>query len=136
MNPAREYFAVNKKGEALMAQLCAIGIYVPDLTKAVRFYTEVLDFEVNKQYGPKIVSLAHGELPIILEETEGAGYIERKEAAGPVLVLQTENLENEVVRLKSKGADFVIEEPAACPPGRYISFSDPFGNRLEYLQFD
>ncbi|MDW2877999.1 MULTISPECIES: VOC family protein [Bacillaceae] len=119
-----------------MAQLCAIGIYVPDLTKALRFYTEVLDFEVNKQYGPKIVSLAHGELPIILEENEGADYIDRKAATGPVLVLQTENIENEVNRLKSKGADLLMEEPAACPPGKYISFRDPFGNILEYLQFD
>ena len=37
-----------------MTQVCVIGIYVPDIQKAVDFYTNVLGFEVNKQYGPKI----------------------------------------------------------------------------------
>lgn len=32
-----------------MAQVCVIGIYVPDIQKAIDFYTNVLGFEVNNQ---------------------------------------------------------------------------------------
>ena len=32
--------------------------------------------------------------------------------------------------------DFIVAEPTECPPGKFISFRDSFGNVLEYLQFD
>lgn len=54
----------------MSSQVCVISIYVPDLNKAIDFYTNTLGFEVNKRYGPKIATLVHGELPIVLEENE------------------------------------------------------------------
>jgi lactoylglutathione lyase len=121
----------------MMSQVCVIGIYVPNIQEAIEFYSTVLGFEVNKKYGPKIVSLVHGDLPIVLEESEKASYMENtKTTSGVVLGLKTEDIYSTVDQLKEHNVDFIIEEPAKCPPGKYISFRDPFGNVLEYLQFD
>lgn len=119
-----------------MSQVCVIGIYVPNLEKAIHFYTTVLGFEVNKQYGPKIVTLVHGELPIVLEETEASSYTPDGYKPGVVLVLKTDDINDTVEKLKKHNVQFIVEEPTACPPGKFISFRDPFGNVLEYLQFE
>lgn len=119
-----------------MSQVCVIGIYVPNIQEAIEFYTTVLGFEVNKKYGPKIVTLVHGDLPIVLEESERASYIGNTKTSGVVLGLKTEDINHTVDLLKEHKVDFIVEEPTKCPPGKYISFRDPFGNVLEYLQFD
>lgn len=123
-------------GGVMMSQVCVIGIYVPNIQEAIDFYTTVLGFEVNKKYGPKIVTLVHGDLPIVLEESEKATYIENTTTSGVVLGLKTEDIYHTVDQLKEHKVDFIVDEPTKCPPGKYISFRDPFGNVLEYLQFD
>ena len=119
-----------------MSQVCVIGIYVPNIQEAIDFYTTVLGFGVNNKYGAKIVTLVHGDLPIVLEETESSTYIDTTRASGIVLALKTEDIHHTVNQLKEHKVDFIIEEPTKCPPGKYIRFRDPFGNVLEYLQFD
>ncbi|PLS17252.1 VOC family protein [Bacillus sp. M6-12] len=118
-----------------MSQVCVIGVYVPDIQEAVNFYTAVLGFKVNKQYTPKIVSLLHGEVPIVLEEAESASFNPGENVSGVVLALKTEDIHQTVKKLREHNVEFVMEEPADCPPGKFISFRDPFGNILEYLQF-
>lgn len=117
-----------------MTQVCVIGIYVPNVKEAIQFYTNVLGFKVNKEYGPKIVTLAHGELPIVVEESEQASS-DLKGAKGVVLTLKTDDIYDTLSNLKEHGVEMIVEEPADCPPGKYISFRDPFGNVWEYLQF-
>lgn len=118
-----------------MSQVCVIGIYVPSIQEAINFYTTVLGFQVDKEYGPKIVTLVHGDLPIVLEETEKASY-NSDNTPGVVLALKTDDINHTVKQLKSHKVDFIVDEPTPCPPGKVISFRDPFGNVLEYLQFD
>ncbi|MEH7438215.1 VOC family protein [Neobacillus drentensis] len=116
-------------------QVCVIGIYVPDISKAIDFYTNTLGFEIYKQYGPKIVSLVHGELPIVLEENENAIYNQDNKISGVALGLRSEDIFKTVQLLKEKDVTFIVDEPTDCPPGKYVSFRDPFGNVLEYIQF-
>ena len=120
----------------MVNKVCVISIYVPNLNQAIDFYTNTLGFELNKQYGTKIASLVHGDLPIILEENETTSSNQDNKNSRVVLGLQTENIYETVKSLKGKNVNFVIEEPTDCPPGKYISFKDPFGNILEYLQFE
>ena len=120
----------------MVNKICVISIYVPNLNQAIDFYTNTLGFELSKQYGPKIASLVHGELPIILEEHDHTTYNEDNKTSRVVLGLQTDDIFETVKSLKEKNVNFIIEEPTDCPPGKYISFSDPFGNILEYLQFE
>ncbi|MEB2298972.1 VOC family protein [Lysinibacillus xylanilyticus] len=117
-----------------MSQVCVISIYVPNIEKAIDFYTTVLGFEVNKQYGPKIVTLVNGDLPLVLEEVKKSESISR-DSLGVVLALKTEDINQTVKELKEHNVEFIVEEPMDCPPGKVISFKDPFGNVLEYLQF-
>jgi lactoylglutathione lyase len=119
-----------------MSHVCVIGIYVPNIQEAIDFYTTVLGFKVNKEYSPKIVTLVHGDLPIVLEESDMSLYLENTKPSGVVLGLKTEDINNTVDLLKEHKVDFIVDEPTKCPPGKYISFRDPFGNVLEYLQFD
>lgn len=119
-----------------MTQVCVIGIYVPNMKDAIDFYTTVLGFEVNKEYSSKILTLVHGDLPIVLEEKENHEINASSHSSGVVLALKTEDIEQTVNHLKEHNVNFIIEEPTPCPPGKYISFRDPFGNTLEYLQFD
>ncbi|MFJ6211514.1 VOC family protein [Lysinibacillus sp. NPDC092081] len=117
-----------------MSQVCVISIYVPSIEKAIDFYTTVLGFEVNKQYGPKIVTLVYGNLPLVLEESKNAKSIP-KNSFGVVLALKTEDIYQTVNMLKEHNVEFIADVPMDCPPGKVISFRDPFGNVLEYLQF-
>jgi lactoylglutathione lyase len=118
-----------------MSQVCVISIYVPKLQEAVDFYTKVLNFEVNKQYGPKIVSLVNGELPLVLEESEQVSYKNDRHPSGIVLALKTDDIEQTLQQLKASNVDFLVGVPTDCPPGKFISFRDPFGNVIEFLQF-
>ncbi|WP_252501776.1 VOC family protein [Sporosarcina sp. Marseille-Q4943] len=116
-----------------MTQVCVISIHVPNMKEAIQFYTEVLGFEVNKEYGPKIITLVHGELPIVLEESEHAAR--NASSSGVVLTLKSDDIHQSLEVLKEHDVELIIAEPADCPPGKYISFKDPFGNVWEYLQF-
>lgn len=113
-----------------MPQVCVISIYVADMEKALDFYGNVLGFEVSKSYGEKIVSLVHGGLPIVLEEHENASG-----GSGLAIALKTGDVYKAANDLLAHGVELLMPEPADCPPGKYISFKDPFGNTLEYLQF-
>lgn len=115
-----------------MTQVCAISIYVPNVEKAIEFYTNVLGFEVNKQYGPKLFTLVHGELPIVIEESEIA--TDNASTSGVVLTLKTDDIHQSLAVLKEHNVELIIGEPADCPPGKYIIFRDPFGNVWEYMQ--
>ena len=115
-------------------RICVVSIYVPNLQQAAEFYTNTLNFEVNKYYGEKIVSLQNGNLPFILEEKQGELSTGVK-PFGVVLALQTQNIEETLAHLKSKNVQFIVDEPTNCPPGKFISLTDPFGNIIEYLQF-
>jgi len=120
----------------MMTQVCVISIYVPNLNEAIDFYTNTLGFELNKHYGPKIASLVNGELPIILEENDNTTYTQDHHMTRVVLGLRTDDIYEMVKFLKEKKVHFIVEEPTNCPPGKYVSFSDPFGNILEYIQFE
>lgn len=118
-----------------MNQVCVITIYVPNLKEAINFYTNSLGFEVNKQYGSKIISLVHNEIPFILEENEQ--LIENSaHTSRVVLAIKTENIVEKAKSLKENSVEFVVSEPTDCPPGKFISIKDPFGNILEYIQFE
>lgn len=118
-----------------MSQICVIGIYVPELQKAIAFYRNVLGFEVENEYGEAIVSLKNGDLPLILEESNEAKVKAKSGTTGVVLALQTSDVYETLQSLKNQEVEVLTDEPMTCPPGMFIRFKDPFGNTLEYLQF-
>lgn len=115
----------------MINKVCVLTIKVQDMKSALEFYTNVLDFEISKKYGEKIVSLVHKEIPIVLEESASA-----QSSSNQILpALLSENLDYDIAHLKSKGAKFLFDEPKPCPPGRFIVLEDPSGNQLELIEF-
>lgn len=119
-----------------MSQICVISIYVPNLKEAIDFYTSALGFTKSEEYGPTIISLTNGDLPLILEESSEAKTNSISHVSGVVLALETTDIYQTVAHLKKNGVTFLIDEPTTCPPGKFIRFADPFGNVLEYIQFE
>lgn len=112
-----------------------ISIYVPNLNKAIEFYTNTLGFELNNQYGFKIATLVHGDIPFVLEERENTIINEDNQTSRIVIGFETDDIEETIEYFKEKNVNFIIAEPEDCPPGKFISFKDPFGNTIEYYQF-
>ncbi|MGD6834454.1 VOC family protein [Sutcliffiella halmapala] len=116
----------------MLNKVCVITIKVENMQDAVRFYTEVLDFKVSKQYGENIVSLVHESVPIVLEKADSI----RKEAHSSVLLgILSHDIEKDFASLKEKGAVILFDEPQPCPPGRFFVLEDPFGNQIEVVEF-
>ncbi|MBT2640500.1 VOC family protein [Bacillus sp. ISL-39] len=116
----------------MLNKVCVLTIKVHDIEKALEFYTKVLDFEVSKHYGENIVSLLHKEIPIVLEKTEGSISAGGQKVLIGIL---SDNLDEDVNRLRERGAHILFDESRPCPPGRYNIVEDPFGNQLELVEF-
>jgi lactoylglutathione lyase len=116
----------------MLNKVCVLTIKVGDMEKALEFYTKVLDFEVSKHYGENIVSLVHNEVPIVLEKS-----VEESTSGSQKILLGilSENIDEDVERLRKKGAKILFDESRPCPPGRYNVIEDPFGNQLELVEF-
>lgn len=118
-----------------MSQICVVGIYVPELQKALAFYRNIVGFEVEQEYGPTIIALKNGDLPLILEESLEAVDKPEHGISGVVLTFSTSDIVKTLHHLNNNGVEVLSHEPLDCPPGKFIRFKDPFGNLLEYLQF-
>ncbi|RLQ94253.1 VOC family protein [Falsibacillus albus] len=116
----------------MLNNVCVITVKVDDLKKAMDFYTNVLDFEISKRYGEKIVSLVHHSVPIVLEETVNN---HRNGTPSVLLGILSNNIEEDFNRLKSLGAKVLFAEPQPCPPGRFFMIEDPAGNHIEIVEF-
>ena len=121
-----------------------VNIDVPDLGKALAFYTEGLGLTVGRRLGPEIVELLGASSPIyLIAAPEGSpatasGGVARRHYGRhwtPVhLDLVVADLDAALVRAKGAGA--VAETPARTAGwGRIVTLSDPFGNGFCLVQF-
>ncbi|GGB29913.1 hypothetical protein GCM10011409_04060 [Lentibacillus populi] len=116
----------------MLNEVCVLTVKVDNIRAAVDFYTNVLDFAVSEEYGEKIVSLVHNEIPIVLEEVKTKTTSAEQ---GVLLGIRSEDLDKDLEQLKAKGVKLLFDEPEACPPGRYIVIEDPAGNQIELVEF-
>jgi predicted enzyme related to lactoylglutathione lyase len=120
-----------------------VNIDVPDLAKAVAFYTEGLGLTVGRRLGPEIVELLGASSPIyLLTAAEGsaatatsAGTRDYARHWTPVhLDLVVPDLDPALARAIAAGA--VPETPIRTADwGRIATLSDPFGNGFCLVQF-
>jgi predicted enzyme related to lactoylglutathione lyase len=99
----------------MLNKVCVLSIKVKDLKAAIKFYTEVLNFEISKQYGEKIASLVHSEVPIVLEETDA-----EKQGSNVLPGILSKDIYRDFSRMKEAGVKVLFDEPQPCPPGRYF----------------
>ena len=121
-----------------------VNIDVPDLDKALAFYTEGLGLSVGRRLGPGIAELLGASSPVyLLTAPEGspataAGGVARRHYGRhwtPVhLDLVTDDLDAALARAKRAGA--VPETPIRTADwGRIVTLSDPFGNGFCLVEF-
>lgn len=118
-----------------------INIDVPDLSRALAFYTHAFDLTVRRRFGSLGAELAGWPVPVFLlekpEGTIGAAHDARRYTRHwtPVhLDVVVENIEAAVVRAVAAGA--VVEHPVRVAVwGKSAVVADPFGHGLCLIEF-
>lgn len=103
-------------------------MYVTDLERAVKFYTEKLNFKVSFHHPEAFASLFHEGMKqrLDLHPTEAnskdVGY-------GPIIYFQTDNIERDLALLRSAGVKTSDPKSEGNSP-RFATFWDSEGNAL------
>lgn len=105
---------------------------VKDMEESIKFYTEVMGFEIDSQYdlGPT------GNITLLKGEGETMVEIIKNPVDEPGLFsmgMDVEDLDTTLDELRSKGAK-VTMEPMAITVGRLAFIEDPNGVRIALIQ--
>lgn len=122
-----------------MLKLRLFSVFVDDQEKAVKFYTEVLGFEMvtNVPVGEfNWVTVGSKQVELLLEPNDNQiakDYQEGLKKQGiPALMLFTDDLDQEFARLKDK-VEFVME-PTKTKFGYMAIFDDTCGNLVQIFE--
>lgn len=116
-----------------------IRYMVADVERAIKFYTELLDFKLEEQWGPAFAIVSHDDLKLWLSgpETSAARPVPdgRKPEAGGWnrIVIEVDNLEETIEAMKKADVSF-RNEMISGPGGKQILANDPSGNPIELFQ--
>ena len=113
---------------------------VNDVDKAISFYKEFLDFEVNMHPAPGFAALTRDNLRLYLNQP-GVGGAGQQMPDGQLpepggwnrIQIAVDNLESEYSRLSKKGAKF-RNEIVNGQGGKQILLQDPSGNLIELFE--
>jgi lactoylglutathione lyase len=121
-----------------------INIDVPELERAIEFYTSAFDLRLSRRLGSDFAELLGGGSPIYLLETGPGSRPFRDAATGrdfarhwtPVhLDFAVDDLDVALARALAAGAR-QESEPSEHSYGRLVLLSDPFGHGVCLLQFN
>ncbi len=109
-----------------------ITIIVKDMDESIKFYKEVMDFEVNSQYTPL------PEVTITLMKGKGDAMIELiKDTVHDIgfysVGMDVEDLNSAIKKLKSKGTE-IIMGPIDITVGSLAFLEDPNGVKIALIQ--
>ena len=109
-----------------------VTLYVSDMDRAIRFYTETLSLKLAYRFGNHWAAVEVGKgLTIGLHPASSEMPAGRRGSMAIGLELGETSMEEAVSRLSSKGVRFQGEVSEA-KAGKFVSFEDPDGN-LIYL---
>jgi catechol 2,3-dioxygenase-like lactoylglutathione lyase family enzyme len=112
---------------------------VSDVDAAVAFYTTLLDFELEEQFGTAIAIVRRGDTTLWLAGPTSSAARPMPDGSQPVpggwnrIVIEVENIAASVELLKSAGAT-LRNEIVSGPGGQQILVEDPSGNPIEFFQ--
>jgi len=116
----------------------SVRYIVNDVDEAIGFYRDLLGFEVVMHPAPAFAMLSHGDLRLALSapNPEGGGGQSMPDGTAPApggwnrFMVQVDDLEAEVARLREAGASFRNEIVVGIG-GDQILVEDPSGNPVE-----
>ena len=107
-------------------------IIVENMEKSVKFYTEVMGFEIDSQHNPipeAKITLLKGKGDAMIELIENTKYETGLYSVG----MDVEDINTTVKELKSKGAKITME-PVPITVGTLAFLEDPNGVRIALIQ--
>ncbi len=112
-------------------------IAVADMDESIKFYTEVMGLEINKQFNPRPglnITFMKGEGESIIELIENVETSQNPTKPGLIAFgMEVEDMTTTVEELKSKGAKFTLE-PIQTPVETLAFIEDPNGVRIALVQ--
>ena len=127
-----------------MSQLISsICLFVPDHDQAIEFYTQKLGFDLiqDESLGSDkrwvtIRPAGAKETCILLKKATSANevaLIGQQAAGGVLLILRTDNFEEDYQSMKRAGVAF-LEAPREEAYGKVVIFTDLFGNKWDLIE--
>ena len=120
--------------------MARVRYMVHDVEEAVAFYVSKLGFELQQQWGTALAILVHDDLELIVAGPKTSAARPMLDGAEPGpgggwsrFVLDVEDLESYVSRLKAEGVEFrndIVEQGGR----KQILCVDPSGNVVELFQ--
>jgi catechol 2,3-dioxygenase-like lactoylglutathione lyase family enzyme len=116
-----------------------IRYIVLDVDRSVEFYTKLLDFTVQQQFGPNMAILKHGDFTLWVAGPNASASRPMPDGRKPEpggwnrFVLELADLKATVERLRAAGARF-RNDIVSGPGGQQILVEDPSGNVVELFQ--
>jgi len=122
--------------DSTVAPIAAVRYQIRDIDRAIRFYTEVLDFKLEHKAGTAFAMVSRGPLQLVLSGPGSSGARpmpdgRRQEPGGwNRIIIYVADLDASVQKVKTGGAPFrnTVE---AGPGGKQIQIEDPDGNPIE-----
>jgi lactoylglutathione lyase len=105
---------------------------VKDMDESIKFYTEVMGFEIDRQYDLG----SAGDITLLKGEGDAMIEIIKNPVDEPGLFsigMDVEDINTTVVELKSKGAKITME-PRTITVGTLAFLEDPNGVRIALIQ--
>jgi predicted enzyme related to lactoylglutathione lyase len=118
------------------AAIAAVRYQTREIDRALKFYTEVLDFKLEKKSGTAFAMVSRGPLQLVLSGPGSSGARPmpdgRKQEPGGWnrIILYVQDLDAQIRKLKNSGAHF-RNSVEAGPGGTQIQVEDPDGNPIE-----
>jgi catechol 2,3-dioxygenase-like lactoylglutathione lyase family enzyme len=115
-----------------------IQVFVSDIEKAKKWYTEVLGMELIKEYPDfKCILLKLGKIEFDVGTPDpcwGEGWDTVKVGGRTPIFFETKNIEKTVKELKKKGVEFVEELSERPWKEMKAVFADPDGNEFNLIE--
>jgi catechol 2,3-dioxygenase-like lactoylglutathione lyase family enzyme len=118
----------------------SVRYMIDDVPAAVKFYTSLLGFSVEHDASPAFVAVGRDGVRLSLSGEGSSGKRpladgRRQEPGGwNRILLQVDDLEAEVQRLRAAGVPFRTSEIVTGPGGAQVIIEDPSGNPIELFQ--
>jgi catechol 2,3-dioxygenase-like lactoylglutathione lyase family enzyme len=102
-------------------------IFVPDISEARQFYTDVMGFEVAAESETHLSFAGAGCEFVAYKCDKPAGVGDYANEARSVLVFEVPNIESALQKLQTHNVTILHSKPSENQNGRYVAFEDPFG---------
>jgi len=125
--------------QAVVLGLWGVRYQVKDVQRSIAFYTQTLNFNLDRQHLPAFAQVSIGDLKLILSGPGASGSRpmpdgRQQEPGGwNRVILEVSELPARIGELQNQGVRF-RNEMEVGPGGKQVQIEDPDGNPIELLE--